>query len=149
MAVIALAAVEAMEVVTVASMRFRGVPFLLEIESVPRVVSLSFRSAIMGKNLYVGNLTGNVKKSDLETMFSKFGRVQSAHLITHRDMGRSKGFGFVEMDTDAQAQSAIQGLHDHEHDGHRLTVYEAKPGDDRDGGGQPDGFQRKPLSYRP
>ena len=103
----------------------------------------------MGKNLYVGNLTGNVKKSDLETMCSKFGTVQSAHLITHRDTGRSRGFGFVEMDTDAQVQSAIQGLHDHEHDGRRLTVYEAKPGDDRDGGGQPDGFQRKPLSYRP
>ena len=101
----------------------------------------------MGKNLYVGNLTGNVKKSDLETMFSKFGTVQSAHLITHRDTGCSRGFGFVEMDTDAQAQSAIQGLNDHEHDGRRLTVYEAKPGDDRDGGGQPAGFQRKPLSY--
>ena len=138
-------------------MGFKGSPFLLELESVPWVVSLSFRSAIMGKNLYVGNLTGNVKKSDLETIFSQFGTVQSAHLITHRDTGRSRGFGFVEMDTDDQAQSAIQGLHDHEHEGRRLSVYEAKPGDDRDsggsrsdgGGGQPYGFQRKPLSYRP
>ncbi len=118
----------------------------------------------MGKNLYVGNLTGNVTKSDLETMFSKFGTVQSAHLITHRDTGRSRGFGFVEMDTDAQAHAAIQGLRDHEHGGRRLTVYEAKPGDDRGGGGgggggngggsggrreRSSGLERKPLSSRP
>jgi RNA recognition motif-containing protein len=53
--------------------------------------------------------------------------VQSAQVIQDRDLGRSKGFGFVEMDTDAQAEAAIQGLNDHEHEGRRLTVSEAKP----------------------
>ena len=56
-------------------------------------------------------------------------------MITDRDTGRSKGFAFVEMDTDAQAQSAIQGLNDQEHDGRRLTVNEAKPREPRSGGG--------------
>jgi len=115
----------------------------------------------VGKLLYVGNLTDSATQTNLEEWFAQYGTVQSAHLITDRDTGRSRGFGFVEMDTDAQAQSAIQGLHDHEHDGRRLTVYEAKPRDDRGGGGgrsdgggygggggQPYGFQRKPLSYR-
>jgi len=77
--------------------------------------------------LYVGNLTYSVSSSDLQEWFAPFGTVQSAQVIQDRDMGRSKGFGFVEMDTDAQAQAAIQGLHDHEHDGRRLTVDEAKP----------------------
>ena len=58
---------------------------------------------------------------------SQFGIVQSAQVISDRETGRSKGFGFVEMDTDAQAQAAIQGLHDQDHDGRRLTVDEAKP----------------------
>ena len=89
----------------------------------------------MGKKLYVGNLTYNVNESDLETMFSPYGTVQSAQVIVDRDTNRSKGFGFVEMDTDAQAQAAIQGLNDHEHDGRRLTVNEAKPREDRGGGG--------------
>ena len=61
--------------------------------------------------------------------------MQSAQVITDRDTGRSKGFGFVEMDTDAQAQAAIQGLNDQEHDGRRLTVNEAKPRVARTGGG--------------
>jgi len=120
-------------------MGFRGSPFLLELESVPWVVSLSFRSAIMGKNLYVGNLTYNVNESDLEALFTPFGTVQSAQVIVDRDTNRSKGFGFVEMDTDAQAQAAIQGLNDHEHDGRRLTVNEAKPREERGGGGRSGG----------
>ena len=81
----------------------------------------------MGKKLYVGNLTYSVTHTDLEEWFTKYGTVQSAQVIQDRDMGRSKGFGFVEMDTDAQAEAAIQGLNDHEHDGRRLTVAEAKP----------------------
>lgn len=89
----------------------------------------------MGKKLYVGNLTYNVNESDLEGLFSQFGTVQSAQIIQDRETGRSKGFGFVEMDSDAQAQAAIQGLHDQEHDGRRLTVNEAKPREDRGGGG--------------
>ncbi len=81
----------------------------------------------MGKKLYVGNLTYSVSHTDLEDWFTKYGTVRSAQVIQDRDMGRSKGFGFVEMDTDAQAEAAIQGLNDHEHDGRRLTVAEAKP----------------------
>ena len=89
----------------------------------------------MAKKLYVGNLTYNVNESDLEALFSQFGTVQSAQIIVDRDTNRSKGFGFVEMDTDAQAQAAIQGLHEQEHDGRRLTVNEAKPREARGGGG--------------
>ena len=88
----------------------------------------------MGKKLYVGNLTYSVTHSNLEEWFSQYGTVQSAQVITDRDTGRSKGFGFVEMDTDAQAQAAIQGLNDQEHDGRRLTVNEAKPREPRSGG---------------
>ena len=117
-------------------MGFSGSPCLLDPESVPRVVSLSFGSSIVGKKLYVGNLTYNVNESDLEALFTPFGTVQSAQVIVDRDTNRSKGFGFVEMDTDAQAQAAIQGLNDHEHDGRRLTVNEAKPREERGGGGR-------------
>jgi len=94
-----------------------------------------FGSLILAKKLYVGNLTYNVNESDLEALFSQFGTVQSAQIIVDRDTNRSKGFGFVEMDTDAEAQAAIQGLHDKEHDGRRLTVNEAKPREPRSGGG--------------
>jgi cold-inducible RNA-binding protein len=89
----------------------------------------------LGKKLYVGNLTYQVSESDLEQLFSQFGTVQSAQVIQDRETGRSKGFGFVEMDTEAQAQAAIQGLHEREHEGRRLTVNEAKPREDRGGGG--------------
>jgi cold-inducible RNA-binding protein len=81
----------------------------------------------VGKKLYVGNLTYSVTHTDLEEWFTQYGTVQSAQVIQDRDMGRSKGFGFVEMDTDAQAGAAIQGLNDHEHEGRRLVVSEAKP----------------------
>ena len=81
----------------------------------------------MGKKLYVGNLTYAVTHTDLQEWFKPFGTVQSAQVIQDRDMGRSKGFGFVEMDTDAGAEAAIQALNDHEHDGRRLVVSEAKP----------------------
>jgi RNA recognition motif-containing protein len=81
----------------------------------------------VGKKLYVGNLTYSVTHTDLEEWFTPFGTVRSAQVIQDRDMGQSKGFGFVEMDTDAQAEAAIQGLNDHDHDGRRLTVAEAKP----------------------
>jgi len=95
----------------------------------------SFRSLIVAKKLYVGNLTYNVNESDLEALFSQFGTVQSAQIIVDRDTNRSKGFGFVEMDTEAQAQAAIQGLNGHDHEGRNLTVNEAKPREDRGGGG--------------
>jgi cold-inducible RNA-binding protein len=81
----------------------------------------------VAKKLYVGNLTYAVTHSDLQDWFTPFGTVHSAQVIQDREMGRSKGFGFVEMGTDAQALAAIQGLNDHEHDGRRLVVSEAKP----------------------
>lgn len=89
----------------------------------------------MGKKLYVGNLSYGVTSSDLEQLFGQFGSVQSAQVIQDRETGRSKGFGFVEMGSDAEAQAAINGLHDKEHDGRPLTVNEAKPREDRGGGG--------------
>jgi RNA recognition motif-containing protein len=81
----------------------------------------------VGKKLHVGNLTYSASSSDLQGWFTPFGTVQSAQVISDRKTGQSKGFGFVEMDTDAEAQAAIQGLHDQDHDGRRLTVDEAKP----------------------
>ena len=89
----------------------------------------------MGKKLYVGNLSYSVSSSDLDQMFSQFGTVQSSQVIQDRDTGRSKGFGFVEMDSEAEAKAAIDGLHDQEHGGRRLTVNEARPREDRGGGG--------------
>ena len=89
----------------------------------------------MSKKLYVGNLSYQVDDSSLETLFGHFGSVQSAQVIQDRDTGRSKGFGFVEMDTDAEAQAAIDGLHDYEYGGRRLTVNEARPREPRTGGG--------------
>jgi RNA recognition motif-containing protein len=90
---------------------------------------------ILSKKLYVGNLTYNVNETDLEALFTPFGAVQSAQVIVDRDTNRSKGFGFVEMDTDAQAQAAIQGLNGNEHDGRNLTVNEAKPREARPSSG--------------
>src|SRR6478609_946933 len=110
-------------------------PFPLDPESILRVVMPSFGSLTLGKKLYVGNLTYNVNESNLEALFSEFGTVQSAQIIVDRDTNRSKGFGFVEMDTDAQAQAAIQGLDGRDHDGRNLTVNEAKPREPRSGGG--------------
>ena len=89
----------------------------------------------MGKKLYVGNLSYNTSKGDLENLFSPHGTVQSAQVIMDRDTGRSKGFGFVEMGSDAEAQAAIQALSGKEVEGRALTVNEAKPREDRGGGG--------------
>jgi len=81
----------------------------------------------MGKKLYVGNLTYGVTDSALQQMFEAHGTVQSAQVIMDRDTGRSKGFGFVEMGSDAEAQAAIAALNGKEVDGRSLTVNEAKP----------------------
>src|SRR5262245_54643554 len=89
----------------------------------------------MGRKLYVGNLTYGVSSTDLEKMFEPFGTVQSAQVIVDRDTGRSKGFGFVEMGSDQEAQAAIAALSGKEVDGRALTVNEAKPREDRGGGG--------------
>jgi len=90
----------------------------------------------VGKKLYCGNLSYNVSSSDLEQLFSQFGSVESAQVISDRETGRSKGFGFVEMSSQAEAQAAISGLHEREHDGRSLTVNEAKPREDRGGAGR-------------
>ena len=89
----------------------------------------------MGKKLYVGNLSYNVTSSDLEQLFAAHGTVQSAEVIADRDTGRSKGFGFVEMGSDDEAQAAISAMNGQEHDGRALTVNEAKPREDRPRGG--------------
>ena len=75
----------------------------------------------MGRKLYVGNLTYGVGSSELEQLFSQFGTVHSAQVIQDRETGRSKGFGFVEMGSDEEAQAAINGLHDQDHKGRRIT----------------------------
>ncbi|MFH1747295.1 MAG: RNA-binding protein [Planctomycetota bacterium] len=89
----------------------------------------------MGKKLYVGNLGYGVSSSDLEQMFSPHGTVTSAQVIEDRSTGQSKGFGFVEMDSDADAQTAISALNGQDHSGRALTVNEAKPRAPRSGGG--------------
>lgn len=96
----------------------------------------------MGKKLYVGNLSYNVTSQSLEQLFSEFGQVRSAQVIQDRDTGRSKGFGFVEMQDDNAAQAAIQGLNDTEHDGRRIAVNEARPREERGGGGGGGGYGR-------
>ena len=89
----------------------------------------------MGRKLYVGNLPYSANESTLEQLFGEFGSVQSAQVIMDRDTGRSKGFGFVEMGSDQEAQKAIQALNGKEVDGRALTVNEARPKEDRGGGG--------------
>ncbi len=89
----------------------------------------------MGKKLYVGNLSYDVSSSDLEALLSPHGTIQSAEVIMDRDTGRSKGFGFVEMNSDAEAQAAITALDGKDHGGRALKVNEAKPREPRSGGG--------------
>lgn len=88
----------------------------------------------MAKKLYVGNLTYGTNDSDLRSMFEEFGSVESAQVITDRETGRSKGFGFVEMASQQEAEAAIKGLNGKDVDGRALTVNEAKPREDRGGG---------------
>ncbi len=90
----------------------------------------------MGKKIYVGNLAYSVTDGSLEQMFAAHGSVQSAQVIMDRETSRSKGFGFVEMDNQAEAQAAITALNGKEVDGRTLTVNEAKPREDRGGGGR-------------
>jgi RNA recognition motif-containing protein len=89
----------------------------------------------MGKKLYVGNLAYSVNDNSLQQAFSEFGSVQSAKVMTDRDSGRSKGFGFVEMSSDAEAQSAISGMNGKSLDGRDAVVNEARPMEPRTGGG--------------
>ena len=81
----------------------------------------------MGNKLYVGNLPYSFRDQDLEQTFSQYGAVSSAKVMMERDTGRSKGFGFVEMGSDAEAQAAIQGVHGQNFGGRDLVVNEARP----------------------
>src|SRR5438445_9838393 len=94
----------------------------------------------MAKKLYVGNLSYSVDSSELEQLFAQHGQVISAQIINDRDTGRSKGFGFVEMANDNEAQAAIEALNGQQHGGRALTVNEARPREDRGGGGGGGGY---------
>jgi len=97
----------------------------------------------MGKKLHVGNLGDETSKGDLEQMFAAHGTVTSAQIITDRETQRSRHFGFVEMETEAQAQAAIAALNGADLDGQAITVNEAKPKEARSGaasGGGGGGF---------
>lgn len=91
----------------------------------------------MGKKLYVGNLSYEVDSSELEQLFGQHGQVVSAQIINDRETGRSKGFGFVEMGSDDEAQAAVTALNGQQHGGRALTVNEARPREERprSGGG--------------
>ena len=89
----------------------------------------------MGKKLYVGNLSYGMDSSALEQLFAQHGTVTSAEVLSDRETGRSRGFGFVEMSSDEEAQAAIAALNGQTHDGRALTVHEAKPREDRGGRG--------------
>jgi len=89
----------------------------------------------MGTKIYVGNLSYSVDNAALEQLFASHGTVQSASVITDRSTGQSKGFGFVEMSSNAEAQAAIDALSGKQHDGRPLTVNQAKPREERSSGG--------------
>ena len=89
----------------------------------------------MGKKLYVGNLSYDMSSSELEKLFSPHGTIESAQVIEDRSTGQSKGFGFVEMSSDAEAQAAISALDGQDNGGRALKVNEAKPRESRGGGG--------------
>ena len=90
----------------------------------------------MGRKLYVGNLPDSVTEQDLSDKFATFGTVESAKLITDRDTGRSRGFGFIEMASDAEAQAAIESLDGTDYDGQPIKVNEARPQQRRSDGGR-------------
>ena len=92
------------------------------------------RGSLVGNKLYVGNLSYNVRDEDLQQAFAQFGNVSSAKVMMDRDTGRSKGFGFVEMGTDAEAQAAINGMNGQSLDGRAIVVNEARPREERPGG---------------
>ena len=88
----------------------------------------------MGNKLYVGNLSYNIRDEDLQQAFAQYGGVSSAKVMMDRDTGRSKGFGFVEMGSDAEAQAAINGMNGQALDGRAIVVNEARPREERPGG---------------
>ena len=97
--------------------------------------TLNLKVNNMGKKLYVGNLAYSTTDQDISDLFSQAGTVESVSIITDRDTGRSKGFGFVEMANDDEAGQAIEKFNGQELEGRPLTVNEARPKEDRGGGG--------------
>ena len=91
--------------------------------------------SIVGKKLYVGNLPFSATEQDLSDKFAACGTVESVKLITDRDTGRIKGFGFIEMASDAEAQAAIDSLNGSDYEGRPMKVNEARPQQKRSGGG--------------
>ncbi len=98
-------------------------------------------------NIYVGNLSYRTTEDELRTAFEAYGAVSSTSIIRDRDSGQSKGFGFVEMPSDSEAQAAIDGLNDKEVGGRRLKVNQARPREDSGGGRRPPSSS-KPRSDR-
>lgn len=94
----------------------------------------------MGKKLYIGNLPYSVDDQSLQSAFAEFGAVSSAKVITDRETGRSKGFGFVEYDSDSDADAAIDKMNGQQLDGRAINVSEARPQAPREGGGGRGGF---------
>ena len=94
-----------------------------------------FRASAMAKRLYVGNLKYTVTSAQLQELFERYGTVSSAQVLSDRETGRSRGFGFVEMTNDDEALSAIESLDGQDQDGRRLTVNEARPRTPGGGGG--------------
>ena len=88
----------------------------------------------MGNKLYVGNLSYNIRDDDLQQAFAQYGTVNSAKVMMDRDTGRSKGFGFVEMGSDPEAQAAINAMNGQALDGRAIVVNEARPREERPGG---------------
>ena len=97
----------------------------------------------MAKNIYVGNLAWAVTSDDLLEMFGQYGKVTSAQVISDRDTGRSRGFGFVEMENDEEAQKAIEALNGFDHENRQLTVNVAKEREARPPGGGYGGGARR------
>ena len=93
-------------------------------------------------NIFVAGLSYQINDADLKELFDEYGTVSSAKIITDRDTGRSKGFGFVEMDDEAEAQRAIEELNDAEYDGRTLAVSVARPRTERPQGGGGGGYNR-------
>ena len=107
--------------------RFRFLSLQIAFSEFHRFINVFLRSPLMGNKLYVGNLPYSVRDSDLEQSFGQFGNVTSAKVMMERDTGRSKGFGFVEMGSDAEAQAAINGMNGQPLGGRSCVVNEARP----------------------
>ena len=102
-----------------------------------RVESVNWKGLAMAKNIYVGNLVWDCTSDDLLALFQEHGAVARVQIITDRETGRSRGFGFIEMENDAEAAAAIEALNGFDFKGRPLTVNEAKPRESSGGGRGP------------